>query len=619
MRRVAQIIGFVIVPAMLLVITSSCEKFLNPPQELNITEDMLFDDWYEYRSVEMGMYTLQQDLVEQLFMLGELRGDLVDITRSATADMMEVYNFNVSRNNEYASPTKMFKLISACNNFISVLQREHPEVMDPESPVTNYDRLYGEALCMRAWAYFNAVRIYGRVPFIHESLVTMDEIDDFLNSSGTYVDSVYIEFSKDGYYNDTLYNRPVELEKQYFDLDLVIDFFTNQLENEVKAVGVNHYIDNNDISWEVTIWNTWAMHALLGHMYLTQGDLVQAADHFEQIIYNATENRRYQLDNSFSNNSWSNIFINVDSREHIYTLWFNKANFQQNDFQSFFESWGPHHYMLKPSYQAVFNWETVWRNQFMDEDLSNPDKTEMIFPGIPTDFYRGMGFSYLYVRNGQPISEEDYMNMFMLRADEDDRSSRAIMEGMDTVIYKYSIGRGLFDEDANYIIYRAAGIHLYLAEIYTYWAALRDGLVRTKTDVAVSLVNDGTNYSILPSRDQMGVRGRVGLGSGRDGIYVGNINYIHDPFTNEIQGYRDLSGNFPGKQKYLEDLILEERARELAFEGERFYDLMRVANRRNDPSYLAKAVSKKFPASQRDQIYDLLMDKQNWYIDYFQE
>ena len=100
-----------------------------------------------------------------------------------------------------------FKLISACNNFIHILEKEHPEVLDPDSPVNNYDRLYGEALCMRAWAYFNAVRIYGKVPYIHESLVTYEEIEQFVNSSGTYTDSVYISFSRDGYYNDTILNQ----------------------------------------------------------------------------------------------------------------------------------------------------------------------------------------------------------------------------------------------------------------------------------------------------------------------------------------------------------------------------------------------------------------------------
>jgi len=619
MRKTWKYIVYVALLILTGLVVVSCDKFLNPKQELHITKDKLFTDWYEYRSVEMGLYGLQQNLVEQLFILGELRADLVEITPSASADMVEVYNFNISKTNEYASPTNLFKLISACNNFINVLQTEHPEVLDPDSPISNYDRLYGEALCMRAWAYFNGVRIYGKIPFIHESLVTYDEIEDFVNSSGTYTDSVYISFSRDGYYNDTTLNVPIELEKQYFDTPMVIDYFSNQLEDDVKAVGVNHYVENNDISWEVTIWNSWAMHALLGQMYLTQGDLVRASEHFEEIIYNSTDNYRYQLDGSFRDFRWRNIFATIDSREHIFTMWFNKANFQQNQFQNFFEPWPPHNYMLKPTYQAIFNWETVWRSQVMDDNIVDPDESEMIFPGVPTDYYRGMGFSYLYVRNGVPISEEDYINMFSLRAEEDDRNSRTLMEGMDTIIFKYSIGKNRFDQDANYIIYRGAGIHLYLAEIYIYWITLRDGLYRTDTDVAEAIVNNGTNYTVSPSREQLGIRGRIGLGGNNDGIFMVDVDYIHDPFTNEILGYRDMSGNFKAKQELLEKRIMDERARELAFEGERFYDLMRVAQRRNDPGFLAETVSKKFPEGQRDAIYNLLLDENNWYVDYFEE
>ena len=62
---------------------------------------------------------------------------------------------------------------------------------------------------------------------------------------------------------------------------------------------------------------------------------------------------------------------------------------------------------------------------------------------------------------------------------------------------------------------------------------------------------------------------------------------------------------------------MDERGRELAYEGERFYDLMRVAKRRNDPSFLAKKVSAKYPAGQREAMYNLLLDEKNWYINIF--
>ncbi len=89
------------------------------------------------------------------------------------------------------------------------------------------------------------------------------------------------------------------------------------------------------------------MNALLGEMYLTQGDLTRAADHFLPIIRNSTADPvRYQLDDAFAYGNWSGIFANIDIREHIYSMWFNKTNFQQNGFQNLFLPIAPYQYML---------------------------------------------------------------------------------------------------------------------------------------------------------------------------------------------------------------------------------------------------------------------------------
>src|SRR5690606_9920797 len=125
---------------------------------------------------------------------------------------------------------------------------------------------------------------------------------------------------------------------------------------------------------------------------------------FERITRLSSDNFRYQLDNSFANNNWQNIFINIDNREHIYTLWFNKANFQLNDLQMMFDPREPNRYMLKPTREAVLKWETIWDNYTLIENTAIPSRTRIGQKGLPGDFSRGYGVSYAYTVNGNPIA-----------------------------------------------------------------------------------------------------------------------------------------------------------------------------------------------------------------------
>ncbi|MBR3432779.1 MAG: hypothetical protein IKH05_04420 [Bacteroidaceae bacterium] len=63
----------------------------------------------------------------------------------------------------------------------------------------------------------------------------------------------------------------------------------------------------------------------------------------------------------------------------------------------------------------------------------------------------------------------------------------------------------------------------------------------------------------------------------------------------------------------VEDLIIDEDALELAFEGCRFSDLARVAIRRGDNSFLAKHVAKR-SGTMDMKMYNILLNRQNWYL-----
>jgi len=154
-------------------------------------------------------------------------------------------------------------------------------------------------------------------------------------------------------------------------------------------------------------------------------------------------------------------------------------------------------------------------------------------------------------------------------------------------INKYSIDLGL-RSSADVTLYRDADIHLLLAE-----ALNRLG----QSNTALLLLNKGIkSASSKPDgyskwTANIGIRGRVNLAN----------QTIPTDVTNTVE--------------YVEDLIIQERNEELAFEGKRWFDLIRIANRRGNPAYLADKVAAKFSnQATADQIRTKLMNPDNWYL-----
>jgi len=598
----------------------SCEEFFYPDQGTILDSDELYSDWNEYRAAELGMYRIQQDLVNQLLVLGELRGDMLEVTGEANADLLEVYNFNISSWNPYASPTNFFRLIAACNNLAVQLETAHPEVLDKSADISNYDRLYGEVLSMRAWAYFYAVRIFEKVPYVWPNLATAEHIEEYVNTGITVVDTMRVIYGPDGYHNDTLYNDTVSLDRVFLDMPAIVDSFANQLINRVKAVGLIHNIDNGDQSWDVTIWSPEAMYSLLGQMYLHIDNMGKAREYFERIIYYKDYNPNYEgnnipygLDNAFAGGRWQNIFTGLDVKEHIFTIWFDKAYKQQNELQYLFSPEPPNRYMLRPTPKSMLYWEDIWKGMRIKIDNTNPKLTELLEVGTPGDFSRGHGVSYVYYRDGVMLEREEMEELLRLRRKKEVRALREFAEDLVPVVQKYSINKNPVDQDANFTLYRAGGIHLYYAEIFTRGVFFQgENDYRAETQTCLRVLNDGRFTNADPL--QLGVRGRVGFGKGYDRIQLGNIIYQHDSLNNELTGYLDLTDNYQAKVEYLEEQLLKEKARETAFEGERFYDLVRIARRRGDPAFLANKVASKFEGEKAEQIRAHLMDERNWYI-----
>jgi hypothetical protein len=250
-----------------------------------------------------------------------------------------------------------------------------------------------------------------------------------------------------------------------------------------------------------------------------------------------------------------------------------------------------------------------------DEDgdgVVDEEDNELTSPGFPGDFFRGHRVSYIYFNGSEVMTNATLSDLLYERSQLNSYKVNQVMSNYDTAVYKFSIGKNPLDYDANLSVYRAADIHLYVAEIY----ARLNAMGVSNVYLGQAILNDGSYNEDIT---QLGVRGRVGFGDGDDGVDVGKTNYyLHNKYTNAIDSIVELTGKSLERRLLLEEEIMDERARELAFEGKRFYDLMRVAKRRNDPAYLADKVAAKFREPRRTEVREYLMNEENWYIRYFE-
>ncbi len=516
----------------------------------------------------MGILAQMQKLGEKYVLMGELRGDLMETTANADVDLQEISRFEVSVTNRYRMEKDYYQVINNCNYAIThmdtTLVDYEDKVMIPE---------FAQIKVMRAWVYWQLALQCGEVSWIEAPILDLES---------------------------SLKDYPRKNQEQLAEL---------LIEDLKPYVGVRELyygsIDDYD-SYKMFI----PVDMLLGDLYLFLNQYENAATAYYRLI-----KERELIVSSFYRNVWRDI-----SREGVSLSHVSGVRYVEEAISSFVYSSDPkayHPLLLRWSYndeafivpaqsfvedmaEALYAVGVEGRptvSGYCDGDL----RGQAVFAGgrVMASAYGSMTLNNVpgtYITKFQNLDQTE------------------VVSGSDPE--NEALGR--LHLIRTLPLYRISHVYLRLAEALNRLE---------KPTMAFAVLKYGLNAATLENPDRVKQSERKGeiYTDFTGDVFAGNVGTATRgrgngiPYDNEFYVIPDFSteastGTLEDSILFVEDCIVDEMAAETCFEGNRFFDLLRVARHRNQyPAYMAKKVSKRF-GENAESMEQALMEEGRWYL-----
>ena len=544
--------------ASLLVIFTACEDMLETNSNRLVFEnDYVINDPNEAFYALSGVMAEMQAIGDRYVLLGELRGDLMTVSEQSSVALQEINRFQVSEDNEYADKYAYYSIINNCNY---ILQRMDTNLVMHTQKVML--PAYVQAKVIRAWTYFPLVQIFGKAHYIDAPVLDL---------------------------NASLASYPI------VGLDEMVDKLIQEL---------LPYADVQAPSSEQTPFPFLSANLMLADFYLFKNDYKIAAQRYYAEIYNQQAVISTGYLSRWHDNTWRVSDINhrysYRGEELTSILFRSGARYPHSRLVSLTMN---NQASLLPAQQYVDFMNTSVYIHTAQPNINSTISTwrEGDLRGCIRSQYLESPNAFGYINTA--LSEMPVISKFFNVGD-------ISSDGFDP-------NNPYLEDELVYLtrvpLYRTPHLYLRLAE-----ALNRDG----KPTLAFAVLKYGLNYTTL-----------------HNPLFV-NPDELNDPYTvfdldmfssnvgTAMRGrgygiYRDQSvfvipdqTVLPEKQdsiNWVELRILEEMSAETAFEGNRFFDLLRVSRRRpNHPEFMADKVAIKYQDAVAAKAE--LMDLNRWFL-----
>jgi hypothetical protein len=567
----------------------------------------------------LGILKGMQQVADQYVMTGEMRGDLVATNQYTEIDLRKLANFSADATNKYDSAYQYYRIINNCNYFIA---HRDTSLRTGSRQVALLE--YAEAYAVRAWAYLQLAKNYGSVPFYTDPITSIGEANnqlaqkdlqgicdalapDLIKFSGTPVPT-YGEMSA-GVLNSSSSDNPVEkkIQSKYamIPIDLILgDLYLETHQYELAAKYYFNYLRVNE-------WQVRQAYLFPNSTYLQTllKDRIPSSSSASYITKNS----------SFE---WSSIF-NTDATNDMITIIPLAANRLRGVTTELPRYFGYDFY-------STTGGSASSTTRYLVERQIDPS---------PSYVALNNNQDYYYLANTGTGGTEDvrvaelgdlrrYLTMRQVSKD----------DSTFTVMTKFN--------SANIPIYRTATVYLRLAEAINRlgypdaaFAILKDGINEDLLDYVQKgdSADLATGRYIRPATVQFLTTTVPFLSNEYKSMFVDNWG-IHSRGTYYTRGayspyqmdaiigkkIEELktklqitpTGTLNDTINAVEDLLCDEMALELAFEGNRFGDLTRFARHKNEAGLYGADYGSRWLADKlkyKNPVVSLL-DEKNWYL-----
>lgn len=559
---------------------TGCSKLTDIKPQGELDRSDMYRNVYDADAAIIGLYGKLTGLAGQYVVLNELRGDLMTVTANADDNLQQLNSHNVRSGNPYASPRPFYELIMNCNDVLRNFERMRDE---NKLTVEQFNHRYSDVGCLRSWLYLQLGIHFGEVPYVTEVLEDARSVTQ---------------------------QRFAKLPFESL-LDSLIRF-TEALPYRQQ------YPTGTSLNIAVDGWQTRTLFvpklALLGDLNLWRGNYTKAGTFYRQLLDEGKNNPTLGsgMDNTYD--YYKVKYAEVASNNDLAVGY---VRYRENNAGSVIDNntqgWRS---MFGRGQDALWNSEWIWVMPF-NKNFAPSN------PFIDLFSVSGGGYkltaSKLATQNWNAQTQE---NSFPY--DQRGRFTVRNIGGRPVImkyLYNYLDGNTFvptnpLEKGGQWFLYRATTVHLHLAE-----AATRDGYPR----LGYALVNKGikTTFDFDPANiDQTNKQATYYPAPYNFDARQGDFPRFRDEWHRHagIRGRAYVRAvTLPGADSTteVENMILDEAALELAYEGNRWPDLLRTALRRDDNNFLAEKIYQKLLADgdpQAATVRARLTNRKNWYL-----